>query len=157
MGGDWTPAYGYTSYGQLAAVANLGWRSEYLDVDGSLRYNRSWLPEEGEGLLFAPSLSAGAIYAFAPAAVEGKLRALYNWGGRFWGGVDVEGMSDRVAPATGNALPGYVDLGLYGELRMNRQLGFWLRLGNLLNQTVQRTPFHAENGIYFTLGARWNF
>ena len=155
VSGDWTPAYGYAAYGQFAALAQLGWRSEYLDVDGSIRYNRSWLPEDG--LLFASSLSAGAIYAFSPAAVEGKLRALYNWGGRFWGGVDVEGQSDRVAPVTGVALPGYVDLGLYGEVRMNRQLGFWLRLGNLLNQTVQRTPFHAENGIYFTLGARWNF
>lgn len=152
---EWVPAYGYTSYGQFSAVAGLGWKSDYLDVDGSLRYNRSWLPEDG--LLSAPSLSAGAIYAFCPAAVEGKLRALYNWGGRIWGGVDVEGLSDRVAPVTGDALPGYVDLGLYGAYRITRSFGPWLRLGNLLGQTIQRVPFHAEKGVYFTLGIRWNF
>ena len=155
IGREVLPAYGYAQYGQLSASAQLGWRSEYLDVDGSFRYCHTWMPEDG--LLSVPFISAGAVYAFTPAAVEGKLRALYNWGGRFWGGVDVEGMSDRVAPTPESVLPGFVDLGLYGEIRMNRQLGFWLRLGNLLNQTVQRTPFHAENGIYFTLGARWNF
>ena len=50
-------------------------------------------------------------------------------------------------------VPGYVDLGLQASLQMTRKLGFWLKGGNLLNQTIQRVPFYAEKGIYFTIGA----
>ena len=35
-----------------------------------------------------------------------------------------------------------------------RQYNANMKLGNLLDQTVQRVPFYAEKGIYFTVGAR---
>ena len=52
------------------------------------------------------------------------------------------------------SIPGFADLGLEGEFAVNRQWGVWFKVGNLLNQTVQLYPLHAENGIYFTLGFR---
>lgn len=134
------PLFDYVSYHLFYVDAALGWSSEYLDVDGSLIWRKT---------------SQVETFFFAPPAWEGKLRALYNWGGRWWAGVDLEGQTERGDEAA--SLPGFIDLGLYGELRINRELGLWLRLGNILNQEVQRTPFHAERGIYGTIGARWNF
>ena len=133
-------AMGYRNYHLFYVQGELGWKAEYLDAGLQLKYRKTDLSEE---------------QLFAPAAWEGRAHALYNWGGRIWGGVDAEWMSRRVAQK--GYLPGYVDLGLYGEYRMSRSLGLWLRVGNLLNQTVQRVPFHAENGIYGTVGIRWNF
>ena len=61
-------------------------------------------------------------------------------------------MTERTALL--GSIPGYADLGLIGDIQMTRNLGFWLKIGNLLDQTVQRVPFYAEKGIYFTVGAR---
>ena len=41
-----------------------------------------------------------------------------------------------------------------GDIQMSRSLGFWLKVNNLLNQSIQRVPFFAERGIFFTVGAR---
>ena len=78
--------------------------------------------------------------------------AEHVWGGRIRAGVTFEGMTERTAAL--GSLPGYADLGLLGDIQMTRNLGFWLKFGNLLDQTVQRVPFYAEKGIYFTVGAR---
>lgn len=131
---------GYRDYHLLYAKADLGWTSEYLDADLAFGYNRTDLDEDR---------------LFAPAAFEGRFKALYNWGGRIWAGVNTEFATERVAKEA--VLPGYVDLGLYGEYRITRSFGPWLRVGNMLGQTIQRVPFHAEKGVYFTLGIRWNF
>lgn len=130
----------YRNYQLLYANADLGWKSDYLDVDLALQYNKTDLDEER---------------LFAPAAFEGRFNALYNWGGRIWAGVRTDFSTERVSQEA--ILPGYVDLGLYGSYRITRHFGPWLRLGNLLGQTIQRVPFHAEKGVYFTLGIRWNF
>ena len=53
-------------------------------------------------------------------------------------------------------IPGYADLGVYAEYVTARNLSLWMRAGNLLNQTVQRTPLYAEKGVNFTLGICMN-
>ena len=134
------PALGYAKYNLFYTDLALGWKADYLDVDAHLLYCKPWLEEDR---------------LFAPAAFSGNVRAVYNWGDRIKAGVTVQGQTERTARL--GSLPGYVDLGLLGDLQMTRVLGFWLRVGNLLNQPVQRVPFHAENGIYVTVGARLNF
>ena len=135
------PALGYApKYHMFYTDLTMGWKSDFLDVDARLLYRLTSLKED---------------YLFAPAAFCGNASAVYNWGDRIRAGVTVEGQTARVAQK--GAVPGYVDLGLLGDLQMTRSLGFWLRLGNLLNQPVQRVPFRPENGIYVTVGARLNF
>jgi len=135
------PTIGYADkYHLFYTDLSLGWKADYLNVDGRFLLQKTSLNEER---------------LFAPALIEASLSAIYNWGDRIRAGVTAEGQTERAAQL--GALPGYVDLGLLGDLQMTRKLGFWLRIGNLLNQPVQRVPFHAENGIYFTVGARLNF
>lgn len=125
---------------------DAGWKSERVDVGAQLYYGYTRVPE-----LNTPVEK----HLFAPAPFRAQAHAQYNWGGRIRAGVDLDARSAmKSATAT---LPGYADLGLNADLQMTRILGFWLRVGNLLNQTVQRVPFHAERGIYFTVGARLNF
>lgn len=50
------------------------------------------------------------------------------------------------------ALPGWVDLGLQAELSVTRQLGIWARVGNLLNQNIQRHPVYPSPGVNMTAG-----
>ncbi|MBO6082599.1 MAG: hypothetical protein J6P46_06205, partial [Bacteroidales bacterium] len=50
------------------------------------------------------------------------------------------------------ALPGWVDLGLQAELSVTRQLGVWARVGNLLNQNIQRHPVYPSPGVNMTAG-----
>ena len=54
------------------------------------------------------------------------------------------------------AVPGFVDLGLQGNFRATPAIGLWLKAGNLLNQNIERVPFFAEKGPYFTLGFSLN-
>ena len=49
-----------------------------------------------------------------------------------------------------------MDIGLHGKFQMTPSVGLWAKVGNLLNQPVQRVPFYAEKGVYFTIGASLN-
>jgi hypothetical protein len=125
-----------------------------VTVDGKLSYRYTNISETG---------------AFAPAAFTGFIRPAYNYGERMKGGLDIAWSTGRKATATyadysngrsiTNAyrLPGWVDLGLFAEYRFTHRFGFWAKGGNLLNQVVQRTPLHAEAGMYFTGGIVLNF
>jgi len=136
---EYRPLLCYADYNLLFADLVCGWKSSSLDADAHLRLGKTNL-EAGE--------------AFVPASFTGSARALYKWGGRIKAGADAAWSSRRAdVPAD---LPGYVDLGLYGEFALNRTFGLWGRVGNLLNQTVQRVPFYAEDGIWFSLGIRLN-
>ena len=133
---------------------DYGWKSESVTVDGKLSYRHTNISETG---------------AFAPAAFTGFVRPAYNYGERMKGGLDIAWSTGRKATATyadysngrsiTNAyrLPGWVDLGLFAEYRFTHRFGFWAKGGNLLNQVVQRTPIHAEAGMYFTGGIVLNF
>ncbi|MBO4635098.1 MAG: hypothetical protein J5669_06975 [Bacteroidales bacterium] len=134
------PALGYApAYHLFYVDAALGWKSQSVDVDGHFLYQLTNLNEQR---------------LLAPPAFSMNLRAVYNWGDRIKAGFTLEGQTEQTAIQ--GSVPGYIDLGLLGDFQMNRLLGIWLRLGNLLNQPVQRVPFHAQEGIYFTLGIRLN-
>ena len=133
------PSMGYASpLHTLYVKANAGWKSETIDVDTNIYYGYTPIPDlKGQVL-------------FAPAPFKAQAHAFYIWGGRIKGGVTADIRSRLPGPVV---VPGYVDLGLQASLQMTRKLGFWLKGGNLLNQTIQRVPFYAEKGIYFTIGA----
>lgn len=136
------PCMGYASPLHTLYVAlDAGWKSEKLDIGANLYYGRTPIPDLKGQILFAP----------APFKASGHV--FYNWGGRIQAGITAEGRSKLPGPKT---IPGYVDLGVQAQLQMTRSLGFWIKGGNLLNQAIQRVPFFAEKGIYFTVGASLN-
>ena len=144
---DWDPAMDRDNYGLFYADFEGGWKSEQLDIDMHLRYQSSNLKNK---------------YLFAPAAFTSQVKFLYNWADRIKAGVNLDAATDRRTQPEDEydrvfSLPGYADLGLYGEYGFTRKFAAWLKLGNLLNMEVQRTPFHAERGIYFTLGVQYQF
>ena len=131
---------------------DYGWNSENVVVDGKLSYRHTNIAESR---------------AFAPAAFTGFIRPAYLYGDRIKGGLDVSWATARYATATSAEesgsvtrtfrIPGWVDLGVFAEYRFTHRFGFWAKGGNLLNQVVQRTPLHAEAGMYFTAGILLNF
>jgi len=135
------PTVGFADYGMFYADLEAGWKSERLDADMHLRYQ---------------STNVQAEHMFSPAAFTAQAKLLYNWGGRIKAGADLDAVTERSTPE-GIRVPGYADLGLYGEYGFTRKFALWLRVGNLLNQEVQRTLFHAERGIWFSVGAQYHF
>ena len=140
----YTPLVGYMSpLNTLYAGSEIAWKSDHLDIHGNIRYQYT----------FTPSIST-AVQAnlFSPPAFAAEVRAAYLlFGGRLVPAITMDSMSERVSA---NAkLPGYVDLGFETQFGINRFWGAFIKIGNLLNQSVQRVPFHAEKGIYFTIGA----
>ena len=137
------PYFGFVNdLRQLYGTVSMGWASASIDADADVTFRYS---------------KVGAALAddtlFKPATFEGQFSAFYKWGGRLKAGATVEAVSKRVAPAA--VLPGFVDVGLLADFRQSRNLGLWLRVGNLLCQPIQRNAFYAEKGIYFTVGATW--
>jgi len=49
-------------------------------------------------------------------------------------------------------VPGFADLGLYGEYGFARSFAVWAQVGNLLNQKLAYSPTHMADGVYFTAG-----
>lgn len=132
------PGMGYASPLHTFYVnLDAGYKNEKLDIGANVYYGYTPIPDLKGQILFAP----------APFKASGHV--FYSWGGRIQAGITAEGRSKLPGPMT---VPGYVDLGLQAQLQMNRQLGFWLKGGNLLNQAIQRIPFYAEKGLYFTVG-----
>ena len=132
--------------------AGLDW---CLDVEG-FRFDGSAVYTDAWGDVFErPSV-------FSPAALTGNVAVEYNWKRRIFIGSDCEFSTARKViwedfssvPYLGihAYIPGYADLGVYAEYVTSRNLSFWLRGGNLLDMTIQRSPLYAEKGPYFTLG-----
>ena len=133
-----TPAFGYLDkYHMFFADLEAGWKVDRIEEHSRVVFRKT-------------SIKADRL--FAPSMFEGNAKVVYNWGGRIRAGVTIEGQTEREAVL--GCLPGYLDLGLLADFQFTRKLGFWLKGGNLLNDTVQRVPFYAEKGIYFTVGAR---
>lgn len=126
----------------MYVMLDAGWKSETLDVGGQLYLGRTPIPDLQGRTLFAPV-----------SPVKAQAHAFYCWGGRIKAGLTLDYRDAMPGPIR---IPAYVDLGLQANLQMTRRLGLWLKGGNLLNQTIQRLPFYAEQGIYFTVGASLN-
>lgn len=132
------PALDYLDkYHMFFVKLESGWKGDRIDASANVLFRKT---------------SINDLNLFAPAMFEGNAKVVYNWGGRIRAGVTFDGMTERTSGI--GSIPGYADLGLMGDLQMTRNLGFWLKVGNLLDQTVQRIPCIAEKGIYFTVGAR---
>jgi hypothetical protein len=126
--------------------ADAGWNNHFLDIQAHLKYMKT---------LNKPEVKTTGVLPFLPAEWTAEGHVFYNWGARIRAGVTVEGRSEMVCPA-GGAVAGYVDLGLRGNFQLTPALGIWAKMGNLLNQEVQRVPFYAEKGLYGTVGISWN-
>lgn len=132
------PRMGYASPLHTFYVnLDAGYKNENLDIGANVYYGYTPIPDLQGQILFAP----------APFRASGH--AFYNWGGRIQAGITAEGRSRLPGPMI---IPGYVDLGVQAQLQMTSRLGFWIKGGNLLNQAIQRVPFYAEKGLYFTVG-----
>ena len=118
----------------------LAWVSERVNVDGSLHYQK--LPEGvGERI-------------FAPAELYGEIKGGYNWMKRIYAGLSVSGSTFREAVVgTKTArMPGYVNLGIWGEYKFNSKISAWLQGSNLLNQEIRISPVFCEYGPSVTAG-----
>lgn len=122
-----------------------GWKNHFLDVKAHLKYLKT---------VNKPTIITPDVRPFLPAEFSGDGHVFYNWGSRLRAGVTVRGRSQMKGPA--GAVPGFVDLGLQGNFRATPAIGLWLKAGNLLNQNIERVPFFAEKGPYFTLGFSLN-
>ena len=126
--------------------AALDWA---LDVegfrfDGTVSYDRYW----GGSSVYDGSGSDQKV-VLRPAALTGQVALEYNWKKRLLCGLDCDFSTSRKG---GVVVPGYADLGFCTEYATARNLSFWLRAGNLLNMTIQRSPLYAEKGVNVTLG-----
>ena len=134
------PAFGFIpKYHMFYTDLTLGWKGEHFDFDGKFLLQKAWIDEAR--LMCLP-------------LVQGNAKLVYKWGGRIRAGVTLSGQSEKVSREY--TVPGFADLGLLGDIQMTQALGFWLKAGNLLGQDLQYIPFHAEKGVYVTVGVRFN-
>lgn len=133
------------AFNLLFAELDYGWKSQSVTVDGKMAYRHTDVTSDSG--------------VFAPAAFTGTFRPAWHWGDRFAAGADVAWSTSRSAKSGNHEfrVPAWVDLGLFAEYHLTRNLGFWVKGGNLLNQTLQRTPLHAEAGMHFTAGVLLTF
>ena len=158
----------YSDANLIFANVSLGYQSERLDVEADLRYRSLSFPDKDADNL-----------GFALPNYSGDLRMKYNINSRLYAGVSVsasswrEGRCGRLAfkehpdlvedsfeyafeEMVEARIPGYVDFGLNCGYKFNRKWTLWLESGNLLCQTIQRTPFYAEKGPWVTAGISLN-
>lgn len=151
--GDLVPSLTYSDINLIYANVLLGWKSNRVKVDADFRYRGVSFPDKDAKNL-----------GFALPKYSGGLRATYDISSRLYAGVAVEASSWRDGKCASVAsedildvrVPGYVDLGVNCGYKFNRKWTLWLESGNLLCQTIQRTPFYAEKGPWVTAGISLN-
>ena len=131
----------HTTYVQ----ATLGWNSPSWDIQAYANYSNTPMPNLQTEV---------EMHVFAPAVFSASGHVFYKWADRIKAGVTVEARSKL---RNLHPVPGYQDLGVYAEYAFGRRMAVWVKGGNLLNQTIQRIPFHAEAGIYGSMGVRLVF
>lgn len=160
------PWFDMAYFGCQKWFAALDWAFdiEGFRFDGSVSYDRFW---DDSNLYDGSGISRNAV--LKPAALTGNAAVEYNWKKRVICGVDcdfstastgyfsyIESVDTDVVPVRNVRIPGYMDLGFYAEYATARNLSLWLRAGNLMNQTIQRSPLYAEKGVNFTIGICMN-
>jgi hypothetical protein len=123
----------------------LAWVSEHWDILASANYGYTQKPD---------LVGEVANNVLIPPAFTTKDHLFYKWGGRIKVGATLEARS-KLRGRTG--IPAYQDLGFEADYAFSRHMMLWLKLGNLLNQTIQKTPFYAEAGIYGSVGIKLTF
>ncbi len=115
------------------------WTSHRLAVDGGFRYAYMRL--------------AAAAPGFSPSAFTADLRGVYNWDRRVFAGMFVQAASLRKSlGGVYEDIPGYANVGLTGEYRIDARWTAWAEAGNLLGMAIERMPGYAEKSPYLTLG-----
>lgn len=131
----------HTYYAQATLALNLAnW-----DILGHVYYGNTKPPVKDTPV---------AENVFAPAGFMAHGHIFYKWAQRIKVGFTVDARGELKAK---RPVPGYQDLGFYGEYTFGRKMAVWVKAGNLLNQTIQRTPFYAEQGIYGSVGIKLTF
>lgn len=152
-GGDLVPALAYSDYNLIYANALVGLRTGRVKIDADFRYRGVSFPDND-------ALNLG----FTLPKYSGGVRASYDISSRLYAGINVEAASWRDGKCASVAsedildvrVPGYVDLSVNCGYKFNRKWTLWLESGNLLCQTIQRTPFYAEKGPWVTAGISLN-
>lgn len=141
-GGIWiNPAIAFEDYGLFFAKASFSYDGRPIALDGGFSYG---------------SPTSGPVEnGFAPASTA-RLQLAYNKMDRIRAGIRAEGALKRLAGTAYEGLdldiPGYVDLGIFGEYALTRNLSLWLRADNLLNKRIQRHVLCPDSGISVTAG-----
>lgn len=131
----------HTYYAQATLALNLAnW-----DILGHVYYGNTKPPVKDTPV---------AENVFAPAGFMAHGHIFYKWAQRIKVGFTIDARGELKAK---RPVPGYQDLGFYGEYTFGRKMAVWVKAGNLLNQTIQRTPFYAEQGIYGSVGIKLTF
>lgn len=141
------PALGYAKYHSGYSSVDLRYDCGVVSASVLARYNYTDIrARRAEDV----SLRHGL---FAPSPVQVYSEITYNWRKRLYFGVDLEYASSRKAELESvYRIPRYFDLGLYAEYKHTSRFSMWLKGGNLLCDTIQRTPFYARKGLDITFG-----
>lgn len=145
------PAVTYLEYDQAYVSLLAQWESESFALDAELRTCSS-------------SVAREELLCFEPSAFTGDVNAAYNFRHRLFFRCTAEfasRRSGRLYDNTGSGanaskvyIPFWMDLGMEAEYVFTPKLSFWLRGDNLLNMSIQRTPFYGTGGIGATGGIR---
>lgn len=149
----------YADYSLVFADVLLGLETGGFDFDAGLHLRKTTFDDEG---------TAG----FKFPLFTGDFRAVYNFTSRLYAGVNAIISSSRVGQAYNMMpldgiissdyfsrtyrVPGYFDLGLLAGYKLNRKLGVWLESGNLLCETIQRSPYYSKKDLWITAGITLN-
>lgn len=139
------PGHTYADYAAGFIKADLAYDARPVSFAGGVDLH----------IMNSRSLSAG----FVPASVAWG-EVAWHWMDRVRAGVRADGAFRRPgAPAYDAfasdgvlAIPGYLNLGLFGEYAVTRTLSLWVRGDNLLNANIQRHPLCPSGGISVTGG-----
>ena len=141
--------FNYASVVICSVAGSLGGRLVRIDSYISVAYDM-WTRDPA--MQYVP--------LFAPAVLTGSVKGGYIWNKVLTVGLSVDFSTRRTARFAEDhwyRIPGYADLGVFGEYQINKLLGVWLKGGNLLHSTNQAIPLYTCGGIYFTAGVVLTF
>ena len=152
---SYVPVIRMTNYDLLYADVTGALVTDRVDASAHLRVQKSNLKPEMEKGTFALVLPL----------FTGSAEFVYNWNRRVFAGLNAEWATGREGKDFYTSynnyfdchVPGWVDLGVSAEFRVNNRFSLWAEGRNLLNQTVMRNFMIAEKGPYVTAGVCLNF
>lgn len=159
------PCYAMADYDLYHVELNSSLRSDRLDASGRFRVQKMTAQKKMD-----MDISEECPGVFSAPLFTGSADVTYNWNRRIFAGICAGWSTGRRASAlvpdelhwfssaavetsAGEvALPGWVDLGINAEFKINSKFSLWLKGRNLLNQPVVRNYMVSEKGPYGTIG-----
>lgn len=156
--GLFTFTHSMTDFALKYADLDLSWKSDRIDASASLRY------QDARRIKDTDAETNRGAEAFTLPRFKGSVDFTYNWNRRVFAGVFAEWATGRERFESLSqdsevrcTAPGWVDLGLSLEFKVNNRFSAWLNGGNLLNQTIMRNLLIAQKGLYVTAGVSMVF